>query len=220
MDYETISARIAETGMICRGGFHPGAEDGLPAATGTAIMVGNAGAEFWRRFRAEFPARAEDPLNVWSGSILNAIAGELGAQVLFPFGGPPHHPFQRWAQRAEAVYPSPVGSLIHPTYGLWHAYRGILLFGESFPVPERRQTRSPCDDCEAKPCLNTCPVGAMTEGGFVSDPCIAHLAAPSGGDCMQLGCAARRGCPVGTQYIYEPDQAQFHQNAFFRSHYP
>ena len=87
MDYQTISARIAETGMICRGGFHPGADDGLPGATGTAIMVGNAGAEFWRRFRAEFPDGTEDPLNVWSGSKLGSSPSGspvMRARILAP----------------------------------------------------------------------------------------------------------------------------------------
>ncbi len=220
MDYDTISARIEEAGMICRGGFHPNTDDGLPASTGTAIMAGNAGGDFWRRFQAAFPAGAEDSLNYWSGGVLKAIADALGAEILFPFGGPPHQPFQRWAQRAEAVYPSPVGPLIHPAYGLWHAYRGLFLFADTFPVPERRGAPSPCDDCGGRPCLHTCPVGAMTEDGFEMDPCLIHLAGPSGGDCMDFGCAARRGCPVGAQYAHEPDQARFHHHAFFSAYYP
>ena len=50
----------------------------------------------------------------------------VGAAPIYPFGGPPYWPFQRWAQRAEAVFPSPLGILIHPEYGLWHAYRAAL----------------------------------------------------------------------------------------------
>jgi hypothetical protein len=234
MDYDAICSRVAAAGMLCRGGFHPSSDDGLPAGTGTAVMVGNAGSEFWRHFRAEFPPeiaagadnpisdnpRPDNPMEVWSSGVLNGVAQELGATVLFPFGGPPHLPFMRWAQKAETVFPSPIGPLIHPTYGLWHAYRGILIFTERIAVPERRPGRSPCADCDAKPCLHSCPVGAMHADGFEIDPCIAHLASSSGGDCMTFGCAARRGCPVGAAYIYGPDQAQFHQRAFFRSHAP
>ena len=44
--------------------------------------------------------------------------------ALFPFSCPPFLPFLRWAERAEVVFPSPSGPLIHPVYGLWHTYRG------------------------------------------------------------------------------------------------
>src|SRR4030095_137820 len=43
----------------------------------------------------------------------------------------------RWAMRAEAVAPSPLGILIHPDYGLWHAYRGALAFAERLALPPR-----------------------------------------------------------------------------------
>ena len=31
---------------------------------------------------------------------------------------------------------------------------------------------------------------------------------------MALGCSARRACPVGVAYRYEPTQARFHMEAF------
>ena len=40
--------------------------------------------------------------------------------------------------RAEAVAPSPLGILIHPDYGLWHAYRGALAFAERLALPRAR----------------------------------------------------------------------------------
>jgi hypothetical protein len=227
MDYETIAARIAPTGMICRGGFHPGPDDGVPAAAGTAVLVGNAGGEFWRRFRAQFPDGAdrprnetENPLDDWTRRELGAIARELDADVLFPFGGPPHHPFMRWARKAETVFASPIGPLIHPTFGLWHAYRGLLVFAESMNLPDHGQEPSPCDDCAGRPCLDACPVGAMQEDGFDMAPCIAYLAGEPGVDCLGLGCQARRACPVGAEYLYAADQLQFHQRAFFLRHQP
>ncbi len=32
---------------------------------------------------------------------------------------------------AEGLKPSPLGLLMHPEYGLWHGYRGAILFGEA-----------------------------------------------------------------------------------------
>jgi hypothetical protein len=124
-------------------------------------------------------------------------------------------PFQRWAQRAEPVFPSPIGMLIHPEHGLWHAYRGALAFaGEIAGLPPRGAAHSPCDSCADKPCLTTCPVGAFGPEGYDVPACAAHLRRPAGADCMGLGCRARRACPVGRQATYLPEQAAFHMAAF------
>lgn len=218
MDFETIETAIRAAGLTPRGAFHPRAEDGVPAlASGadaaTLVLLGNAGSVPWRAFAA---ARRDepDPLDRWSRRVTDALAEALGAAPLYPFGGPPHHPFQRWARRAEAVYPSPIGALIHPDYGLWHAYRGALAFAErlALPAPDRRP--SPCEICADRPCLATCPVGAFSVQGYDVPACASHIASPAGGDCMALGCRARRACPVGRSYTYSPEQNRFHMEAF------
>ena len=63
------------------------------------------------------------------------LAPGFGATALFPFGGPPWLPFQRWAMKADCVTASPLGILIHPDFGLWHAYRGALAFAEQLDLP-------------------------------------------------------------------------------------
>ena len=77
--------------------------------------------------------------------MIEALARDLGALALFPFGGPPFWPFQQWARRSEPVHPSPIGLLIHPRYGLWHSYRGALGFREALDVPELAAAPSPCE---------------------------------------------------------------------------
>ena len=75
-----------------------------------------------------------DPLDRFSRRVVGALARALGVTALYPFGGPPHLPFQQWAQRAEPVHPSPIGVLIHPVYGPWHSYRGALGFVHALDV--------------------------------------------------------------------------------------
>ena len=136
--------------MIARGGFAPEAGDGLGGDARTVVMVGNAGADMWEAFcagRRDEP----DPMNCWTRRVLDAVARDLDAQPRYPFDGPPWLPFQRWAQRAEPVFPSPVGMLIHPDHGLWHAWRGALVFDVPVSgIPERDGRRSPCLDCVAR----------------------------------------------------------------------
>ncbi len=98
-------------------------------------MVGREG---WDAFAASPEASdgLDHPLDRWSRRLIEALARELGGKALFPFGGPPFLPFQRWAERAEPVHSSPIGLLIHPDYGLWHSYRGALGFAEALDAPE------------------------------------------------------------------------------------
>lgn len=220
MDMATIEAALAREGLIARGGFHPEPGDGAPGRT--LVMVGNAGPEMWRAFAAgpEYgPGHdsAPDPLDRWSERVIGAVAAELGAEALFPFGGPPHLPFIAWAKRAEAVAESPLGILIHPDYGLWHAYRGALAFAEAVDLAPRDRRPRPCDTCAGRPCLSACPVGAFTETGYDVAACTSHISVPAGADCMERACGARRACPVGRAYVYEPAQARFHMKHFLAS---
>lgn len=216
MDWTALRRRIEATGLIARGGFHPEPEDGVPGEPGTLVLLGNAGPGMWAAFSR---ARREeaDPLDNWTRRIVIALARELGARALFPFGGPPYLPFQRWAMKAEAVRPSPIGPLIHPDYGLWHAYRGALAFEErlTLPAPDRRP--SPCESCADKPCLTSCPVKALAPGAYDVPACVDHISSMEGADCLETGCRARRACPVGRESVYVPAQAGFHMGHFRRA---
>ncbi|MEP4378592.1 MAG: hypothetical protein ABJ215_01550 [Alphaproteobacteria bacterium] len=216
MRMDHIKSALAEHGLIPRGGFHPVLEDKVPGDPATLVLVGNAGPDMWAAFdavRGDYPGDA-NPLDAWILDVLTDIAASLGATPLFPSGGPPHLPFQRWAQQTEPVYPSPVGVLIHPVFGLWHAYRGALAFSEKLELTTPDPTPSPCDSCADKPCLSACPVSAFDGSAYDVRACAGHITAADSGDCMGRGCLARRACPVGQDYMYTPAQAAFHMRAF------
>jgi hypothetical protein len=230
--YDRIADVLEGLGLRARGGFPAVAADGVPPLAGgrpavTLVLAGNAGPAMWAAFAADCPDTARDneaypsALDSWSRDVLERAAGAFGGpeqcMPLFPFGGPPHLPFQRWAQRAESVHPSPLGPLVHPTYGLWHAYRGALAFAAPIDLPGRDDHRSPCEPCTDRPCLKACPVGAHGHGPFRLGVCIRHVDSEAGAECMSRGCLARRACPVGTTYRYAPDQARFHMTAFRRA---
>ncbi|HSS66863.1 MAG TPA: hypothetical protein VLS27_20730, partial [Gammaproteobacteria bacterium] len=120
----------------------------------------------------------------------------------------------RWAQKAEPVWPSPIGLLIHREYGLWHAYRGALAFSSRIDLPPARSAERPCDTCVGRPCLSTCPVEAFGESGYDVPRCVAHVESAAGIECLTGGCLARRACPVGREYAYSAQQAEFHTRAF------
>jgi len=208
-------------GLSLRGGFHPTSEDGVPdlrdgRGAGTLYLVGNLGRDMWPVFSrsAELQDGAPNALDRWTRRILGQVAQELDAVALFPFGGPPWLPFQRWALRAGSVAASPLRILIHPGYGLWHAYRGALAFAGRLALPEPDRRPRPCDSCAAKPCLSACPVGAFTLEGYDAARCRRHVASAAGAACREGGCLARRACPVGREHAYPDAQMAFHMRAF------
>lgn len=213
---EPIRQALEAEGLLLRGGFHPSPDDNSLRDIATLLLVGNAGPALWRAFQ---PAdrTGPDPLNRWTRRVLSGIADRFGATALFPFEGPPYLPFFAWAKRAEPVTESPIGMMIHPEYGLWHAWRGALAFTERLALPETPSTPAPCESCSGRPCLTGCPVDAFREGRYDVAACADHLRTQAGADCVALGCRARRTCPAGADYIYAPDQARFHMDAFLRN---
>ncbi len=214
---DSIETALAGTGMVVLGCFHPRASDPLPIPARTAVLVGNAGPAMWEAFAAERRNEAE-PLDAWSRRKLEKAAAFLGAtfgaRAFFPFGGPPHLPFQAWGLRTGGVFQSPIGLLIHRRYGLWFAYRGALVSEAEWDIDGvEADTAPPCRTCADKPCLETCPPAAFKPSGYDVAACLDHLGTPPGADCRDLGCRARRACPVGRDYVYAPAQAAFHMAA-------
>jgi len=212
---------VEQRGLIVRGAFALDESDRRAGLDGleAIVLVGSAGTSGWSAFAASAEARdgLAEPLDRWSRRVIEALAAGLGAQAFFPFGGPPHWPFQRWAMRGESVYPSPLGMLIHPDYGLWHSYRGALGFEDAIALPESTPRASPCDACASRPCLVACPVSAFAADGYDVAACAAHLRRQSDGACMEGGCLARRACPVGAEHAHVREQARFHMRAFLRA---
>ena len=220
MTVVAVFSAIAQAGLVPRGAMRleVSEREGALAEVRTLVLAGMAGREGWGAFAASPEARdgADHPLDRWSRRVIEALARELGAKALFPFGGPPFWPFQQWARRAEPVHPSPIGLLIHPRYGLWHSYRGALAFREALAVPEPAAVPSPCESCSGRWCLRACPVGAFSGAGYDVAACVGHLESSAGADCMGSGCRARRACPVGAEHAYGVEQADFLMGAFLR----
>ena len=207
---DALERRAAAFGLAMRGACHD--------ARGTIVLLGFTGSVQWPAFAASPEAHdgAPHPLDRWSRRSVDALAREFGAVASCP-NDSPALPFQQLAQRCEPVYPSPLGLLIHPDWGLWHAWRGALIFPQRLALPPLVRQPHPCERCTARPCVPACPVDAFGSGTLDVAACVSHVQSAAGLDCRDLGCRARRACPVGTQHAYSPDQARFHLAAFVRA---
>ncbi len=221
-DFAGIEAQLAASGLILRGGFNFSSDQAAPvgpsgSAARSVLLVGQAGdapwPHFlkWRKLQSEIVA---DPLDNWSRDVIGGVGVRFGARAVSP-SDRPHLPFQQWAMRAEGLRPSPLGILMHPVYGLWHAYRGALLFDVEVVIQEAEKPIHLCDLCVGKPCLKSCPVDAYSEAGFAHGECLTHVRG-QGKACREAGCLDRNACPHGTGYRYAPAVQAFHMAAFIR----
>ena len=212
----TLKARLVAERLELLGGFAVSeGEDGFPAGTRTLLLLGPAEPGFWPHLTAqpEWQDGQPDPVDRWSRRVIGQLACDLGAKALFPFGGPPYHPFYRWALRTGRVWESPVRLLVHAGQGLMVSFRGALALKDVVAVPPAAPR--PCDGCAA-PCLTACPAGALTENGYDVPRCHALLDQPAGNDCMTGGCLVRRACPVTQAYARLPEQSAYHMGQFHK----
>lgn len=209
-----IAALAARDHLEILGGFHAKEDPSLPKGTRTLLLLGPAEPGFWAHLQAQ-PEwdGAPDPLDRWSRRAIGRLACDLGAKALFPFGGPPYHPFFRWALQSGRIWESPVRLLVHADQGLMVSFRGALALKQqlSLPPPAAR----PCDSCAA-PCVTACPAGALTEAGYDLPACHGYLDTPPGTQCLTTGCAVRRACPVSQTYARLPAQSAYHMGHFHR----
>jgi len=218
--YRDVVAALEPTELVARGGFHERlvSDTNRSGRMRTVVVIGNIGGAMWPKFTAE-RTPGPDPLDRWTRELLMPIAESLGASFVHP-SDEPFQPFQRWAQLADDVWPSPIGLLIHRDHGLWHAYRGAFLFGhEITDLPRIRQAESPCLSCADQPCLSACPVDAFATGvdgelAYDAQACRAHVSGRDEPHCVSDGCAARCACPVNALGKYEREQMEFHMAAF------
>lgn len=206
-----IAARVAEHWLAVLGGFSCQDDPELPAGTRTLLLLGPLEPGFWPHLTVQPEWAGPDPVDRWSRRVIGRLACDLGAKALFPFGGPPYHPFYRWALRTGRVWDSPVRLLVQADQGLMVSFRGALALKERIEVPP--PLPRPCDTCP-RPCLTACPVTALGLQGYDVPACHQYLDTAPGADCMGNGCAVRRACPLSAAYARLPEQSAYHMRQF------
>ena len=213
--YAAIEARANARNLTILGGFHIDQPiDAAPDAR-TMLLFGPHEPGFWERFRQtpEWRDQNPDPFDAWSRREISELSRTLGGTPLFPFDGPPYHPFFDWALKTGRVWASPVLLLVHDVAGLLVSFRGAIALTRHIDLPPV-PAHSPCETCADRPCLTTCPVNALTPDEYVLTRCHAHLDRPEGAACLNAGCLARRACPVSQRYPRNPAQSAHHMSRF------
>lgn len=214
MTLAAITARLADHRLAVLGGFHPTPEDALPALAQTVLLIGPGQGDYWSHVTAqpEWHDGRADPIDRWSRRVIGRLACDLRGKALFPFGGPPYHPFIAWAKRSGRAWESPVRLLVHDKAGLWVSYRGAVLLRARIALPPAGPR--PCDACE-KPCLTACPAQALTAKGYNVPNCHDWLD-QNGENCLSGGCAVRRACPLSISHGRVEEHSAYHMRQFHK----
>lgn len=191
---------------------------------------------FWKNFTnsPEYQDQLADPLDRWSKRVIDRLAANLQGKAYYPFSGPPYWPFRQWALRTGQSFLSPVGLLVHRSYGLKISFRGAIALpysalADRLWAEEASHTPapSPCHTCDEKPCLNNCAVGALKAETYDYQSCLGELARQDKAaqtmrdqlpqqTCLQ-GCLVRKICPLN-QAPDEDSLLSFTLQAFRRNH--
>ena len=208
-----IEAGASDRALAVLGVVDLAGDPDAPAGMTRLVLLGPAPQTFWPGFRnsPEAGDGLPDPVDRWSRRVIGRWACDLGGKALFPFGGPPHRPFLRWALASGRAFASPVGPLVHAEQGLMVSYRGALALRTPFPLPETGP--SPCGTCVDQPCRTACPVGALGDAAYDVPRCKTHVRAPSGAACRS-GCLVRRACPASLGAGRDPAQSAYHMTQF------
>lgn len=145
------------------------------------LLIGSGGKNLWNKLPNK---DSPDPIDTYATQTMKKIVEEKqlsNAKILFPFSER-LLPLQALGRHFHFSHSSPIGIDISEEFGLWFAYRGVLLCETPLEIPNKHAAFNPCNTCSHQPCLQTL-------------------------DLTQ----ARLLCPYKQDQQYSPEQLEYHQ---------
>ncbi len=189
----------------------------LAEAWPSLVLVGSAGATLWQSMTAARAFGPADPVDEYCEDALFDFCDDLEPDVATTLLWPAADagatlPVTRLGELAGWSHRSPLGLGIHPRFGLWFAYRGVLLLDVALEPLREPVAPSPCDACADRPCISACPVGAVGGPAGVDLGLCLGERDREGASCVSA-CASRAACPIGAEHRY-PAEQQGHHHRF------
>jgi hypothetical protein len=209
-DCESLGPEITES--IDTTGFAPLADCQL-------MIIANGGSHFWREMltdNIDLEAVA-DPVDHY---VLDVISRSFNDDTAFRVIYPGNHfvPLASLGKLSGWHHDSPLGLGIHEKFGLWFAYRSMLVTKKLFTASSQlsvNNTLSSCESCLDKPCVESCPASALAGQHLDIGRCITHRKSEQ--STCQATCHARLACPVGREYRYGAEQIAYHYQHSLKS---
>lgn len=169
------------------------------------ILIGHGGRRLWARLQAAAPASAH-PIDDYSVGAVRAWFAAQWPGRAFAIAYPGDVPvgLQALGTLAGWHHESPFRVGINAAWGSWFAYRVLLLADSALPATLPMPGESPCATCAGQPCVAACPAGALADGAFALQKCVAYRRLPD--SRCRLTCVARVSCPVRPEHRYDDAQ--------------
>lgn len=170
------------------------------------LLLGSAGTPLWKHVSKTVDQK-DHPLDEYT---IEAIDTLIGSGFAFKIVYPGNHmaPLMQLGAAAGWHHGSPLGIGIHGTFGLWFAYRAVVLMDSEIPITAPLEEPSPCITCEDQDCVAACPATAVSPDGFDLNSCTTFRLIETS-PCADT-CLARLACPVAREYRYDADQIAYH----------
>lgn len=169
------------------------------------ILIGHGGRTLWSALKAS-GISSDNPIDDFSSRTVEhwftAQFPNTAHEIIYPGAIPLG--LQALGRIAGWHHASPFMIGIHPDWGTWFAYRVVLLAATDLAASTPRHGESPCTCCADKPCVASCPAGALDAGGFALEKCLAYRRLAS--SRCKTTCVARIACPVGGVHRYSDEQ--------------
>lgn len=169
------------------------------------ILIGHAGKRLWEAVR-QSGIGSEDPIDDFTVRTVRQWFAECqphnAYDILYP--GTNQIGLQRLGQLAGWHHATPFMVGIDPKWGTWYAYRAVVIADTRFEPTMPIESTSTCNTCTRKPCIPSCPAGALEDGRFDLAKCIAYRKQDGSG--CKATCLARLCCPVGSEHRYCDEQ--------------
>jgi len=212
-----VRAHLAEAGFSIAAPISVEAYDRLVPASWRAegilqdaqsvLVVANAGRGLWHCFqRAPEFALETDPLDTYTRRCLRDASEPDAAFALYNDKRHDSYlPLVALAREAGLGSPGRIGVLLHPVYGPWISFRGVVFVRERI-LAEHPKPFDPCTGCPA-PCASACHGNVVRPEGLNAEGCYNSRLTL---EACALRCDARRACVVGPEYAFSPEQEAHH----------
>ncbi len=173
------------------------------------LLFGHGGTAFWTRLQ-EAGMTGPDPVDAFSRQVVEQFLAEDLPGVLYrvAYPGMAAVPLQALGKLAGWHHDSPMKVGINDYWGLWYAYRAVVVADSRLPVSAPVKSVSPCLSCVDKPCVQACPAEALTQDDWRLQRCMDFRLQPASA-CAGT-CVARLACPVAGEHRYSDSQMAYH----------
>jgi len=165
------------------------------------ILIGHAGRTMWESVTAS-GIKSDNPIDDFSTQTVRQWFARCHPQnnyeIVYP--GTQVIGLQKLGLLAGWHHASPFMVGIDRDWGTWYAYRALVVADTDFAPTIPARSAHPCDSCEHKICITSCPARAMDQGQFDLGKCVGYR--KQEGSRCKTTCLARVSCPIGSEHRY------------------